>query len=130
MDKRLAFSVDLEPNKDGTFAGVADAMTWFDNVVPNGTVFSTYSIAVEQPGLLAKLASAHEIGVHIHPREFGHEHDQFAELSRTRQREILSTSREAIAEASGLRESQIVSFRAGRHSMNWGGAGRFGGSRF
>lgn len=118
MRNTLAFSVDLEPNKDGTFTGVADAMSWFNDQVPNGTVFSTYRIATELPDLLANLASTHEIGVHVHPREFGHEHDQFAELSKSRQREILSVSREAIADATGLQKSEIVSFRAGRHSID------------
>jgi peptidoglycan/xylan/chitin deacetylase (PgdA/CDA1 family) len=111
----VAFSVDLEPNKDGTLNGVRDAMEWFDRTVPRGTVFATYRIATELPDLLAELASSHEIGVHVHPREFGHEHDQLAELDHERQRELITTTMAAIKDAV---DEQPVSFRAGRHSAS------------
>jgi hypothetical protein len=113
----VAFSVDLEPNKDGTLNGVRDAMEWFDRTVPRGTVFATYRIATELPDLLAELAASHEIGVHVHPREFGHEHDQLAELHRERQAELISTTRDAVADAIGKQSVAINSFRAGRHSI-------------
>lgn len=114
----LAFSVDLEPNKDDTLDGIPDAMTWFDEVVPQGTVYSTYRIATELPDVVADLADDHEIGVHVHPREFGHEHDQLAELPAARQRELIRTTREALADAIGTEAGEIVSFRAGRHSAS------------
>lgn len=115
MADRIVFSVDLEPNKDDTLDGIWDAMEWFDEAISRGTVFATHRIAVEAPDLLAELASSHEIGVHVHPREFGHEHDQLAELPPDRQRELITQTRAEIADATG---TEAVSFRAGRHSAS------------
>lgn len=115
MADSLVFSVDLEPNKDDTLDGVRDAMGWFDRTVSRGTVFATYRIATELPELVADLADSHEIGVHVHPREFGHEHDQLAELSPERQRELIDRTRAAITDAVG---TEPTSFRAGRHSAS------------
>lgn len=114
----VAFSVDLEPNKDDTLNGVAEAMDWFDDTVSRGTVFATHRIATELPSVIADLAADHEIGVHVHPREFGHEHDQLAELGADQQRELIAESRAALAVAAGIDEDTIVSFRAGRHSAS------------
>lgn len=113
MAEYVVFSVDLEPNKDGTLTGVRSAMEWFDKVVPRGTVFATYRIATEDPDLLAELASAYEVGVHVHPREFGYEHDQLAKLRPARQRQLISKTRSVIAQATG---EDPISFRAGSHS--------------
>ena len=63
MSDQVAFSVDLEPNKDGSLDGIRDAITWFDEVVDRGTVFTTYRIADELPGLITELAETHEIGL-------------------------------------------------------------------
>lgn len=115
MAEHAIFTVDLEPNKDGTLTGVRSAMEWFDKVVPRGTVFATYQIATELPDLLAELTPAHEVGVHVHPREFGHESDQLAKLPPYRQRQLISKTRSVIAEATG---EKPVSFRAGRHSAS------------
>lgn len=114
----VAFSVDLEPNKDDTLDGVAEAMEWFDDVVPRGTVFATHRIATELPAVVERLASDHEIGVHVHPREFGHDHDQLAELTADRQRELIADTRAGLAAAAGVEEDDITSFRAGRHSAS------------
>lgn len=114
----FAPSVDLEPNKDDSLTGIVEAMEWFDATVPWGTIYATHRIATELPDVIAMLAADHEIGVHVHPREFGHDHDQFAELDRERQRELISETRSALAEAAGLRETTIVAFRAGRHSAS------------
>lgn len=114
----LALSVDLEPNKDDTLTGIDDAMEWFDETVPRGTVYATYRIATELPTVLESLAETHEIGVHVHPREFGHEHDQLAELSAKRQRELIDETRTALADAISTPPSRITSFRAGRHSAS------------
>lgn len=116
--KWLAFSVDLEPNKDGTLTGIEKAMAWFDETVPRGTVYTTYRIATELPDVVAALAVDNEIGVHVHPREFGHDHDQLAELSTDRQRGLIRRTRAAVAEAASMRSDDIVSFRAGRHSAS------------
>lgn len=115
MVDSAVLSIDLEPNKDDTMDGVRDAMEWFDETVPRGTVFATHRIATEMPDLLAMLAESHEIGVHVHPREFGHEHDQLAELSPDRQRESIAQTRAEITDATG---TEPVSFRAGRHSVS------------
>lgn len=115
MAQQVAFSVDLEPNMDDTMNGIHDAMAWFDRTVPYGTVFATYRIADEVPDLISDLAASHEIGVHIHPREFGHDHDQLAELSIDRQRELITRTRAALADITG---SKPISFRAGRHSVS------------
>lgn len=112
----VAFSVDLEPNKDGSLDGIRDAMEWFDDTVPRGTVYATYRIARELPDVLERLAEDHEIGVHVHPQEFGHERDQLAELSSTRQRELIRTTRHALADAASITPEGITAFRAGRHS--------------
>ncbi|RLM57147.1 hypothetical protein DVK02_04970 [Halobellus sp. Atlit-31R] len=115
MADRVVFSVDLEPNKDDSMDGIREAMEWFDRTVPRGTVFATYRIADEMPDLLVELAESHEIGVHVHPREFGHDHDQLAELSRDRQRELIEQARGVITDAVG---TEPLSFRAGRHSAS------------
>lgn len=114
----VMFSVDLEPNKDGSLNDVRGAVTWFDRTVPEGTVFTTHRIATALPELVDKLRENHEIGVHVHPKEFGHDHDQLAELSRDRQAKLISTTREAIADAVDCDPDQIQSFRAGRHSAS------------
>lgn len=116
--KWLAFSVDLEPNKDDSLDEIQEAMEWFDRTVPRGTVYTTYRIATELPNVVSMLAADHEIAVHVHPREFGHENDQLAKLSANRQRELIATTRAAIAEAAELDTDDIVSFRAGRHSAS------------
>jgi hypothetical protein len=118
MARWFAPSVDLEPNKDDTFDGVAEAMSWFDRVVPRGTIYATYRVATERPEIIESLTETHEIGVHVHPREFGHDHDQFAELGADRQRDLLEETRTALADAAGLDETDIVAFRAGRHAAN------------
>lgn len=115
---QLAFSVDLEPNKDGSLRGVEDAMEWFNEIVPTGTAFVTYQIADELPDLVARIDSAHEVGVHVHPREFGHDDDQLAELSREKQRLLIEQTREAVADATGRDPEVLTSFRAGRHSCS------------
>lgn len=115
MSDQVAFSVDLEPNKDGSLDGVRDAMTWFNEVVDRGTVFTTYRIADELPGLITELAETHEIGVHVHPREFGHSHDKLATLPADRQRELIEKTRTKITDETGV---EPVSFRAGRHSAS------------
>lgn len=114
----IAFSVDLEPNKDDSLTGIREAMEWYDETVPRGTVYTTYRIATELPDVVAMLADNHEIGVHIHPREFGHEHDQFAELSAERQKELIQTTRQKLVDVTSLQRENIVSFRAGRHSVS------------
>lgn len=113
---QLAFSVDLEPNKDGSFEGVQEAMVWFDSVIPRGTVFATYRVATELPGVLEQVAANHEIGVHVHPREFGHENDQLAELPPERQRELIAETHDALEP---FVDGPIRSFRAGRHSASF-----------
>ena len=115
MAETAMFSVDLEPNKDDTLNGVREAMEWFNRTVPTGTVFATYRIATELPALLAGLSKSHEIGVHVHPREFGYDHDWLAELSVDCQRSVIDQTRTAITEAVG---TEPVSFRAGRHSAS------------
>ncbi|MBX0285481.1 polysaccharide deacetylase family protein [Halomicroarcula sp. F28] len=118
MTEWVAFSVDLEPNKDDTLDGVAEAMHWFDDVVPRGTVYATHRIATELPEVVADLAADHEIGVHVHPREFGHEHDQLAELDADRQRELIRRTRSTLAEAASVDKREVTAFRAGRHSAS------------
>lgn len=118
MPDWVAFSVDLEPNKDGSLNGVSEAMEWFDDVVPRGTVYATYRIATELPDVIERLATDHEIGVHVHPREFGYDHDQLAELDSEQQRELIARTRTALADAASVRETSIVTFRAGRHSAS------------
>jgi peptidoglycan/xylan/chitin deacetylase (PgdA/CDA1 family) len=109
------FSVDLEPNKDGSLHGIRDAMEWFDQIIPCGTIFATYRIANDMPDLLAELAESHEIGVHIHPKEFGYDHDQLAELSCDQQRKLIQQTKKAITDTVG---TEPISFRAGRHSAS------------
>lgn len=113
-----ALSADLEPNKDDTLDGIPEAMDWFDRVVPRGTVYTTYRIATELPDLVASLAVDNEIGVHVHPREFGYDHDQLAELSYDQQEALIQQTREAITDACSLNTAEITAFRAGRHSAN------------
>lgn len=113
--ERILFSVDLEPNKDDTLNGVRDAMQWYDSTLPKGTVFTTRRIATEMPDLVEELSGSHEIGVHVHPREFGHDHDQLAELPKERQRELIIETMEKISEVTGRTPA---SFRAGRHSVS------------
>jgi hypothetical protein len=114
----IAFSVDLEPNKDGSLDGVTDAMEWFDRTVPKGTVYATHRIATELPELITDLAADHEIGVHVHPREFGHQNDQLAALSTDRQRELIAETRAVLAEVTEINQEDIAAFRAGRHSAS------------
>lgn len=114
----IAFSVDLEPNKDDSMDGIREAMEWFDQTIPRGTVYATHRIARELPEVVSMLAEDHEIAVHVHPREFGHEHDQLADLAVERQRELIATTRESVAEAAGMDREDVVSFRAGRHSAS------------
>ncbi|OSP10596.1 hypothetical protein B9H04_02420 [Halorubrum ezzemoulense DSM 17463] len=113
----IAFSVDLEPNKDGSFDGVAEAMDWYNSIVPRGTVYATYRIATERPDILKRLAADHEVGVHVHPREFGHRDDNLAELDPARQRDLISQTRKSVAQAAGLDETVLTAFRAGRHKI-------------
>lgn len=112
----VIFSVDLEPNKDGTLEGVREAMEWFERTVPRGTVFTTYRIAMELPDLVDELAESFEIGVHVHPREFGHNHDQLAELSVETQSDLIEKTRSVITDVTG---TEPRSFRAGRHSASF-----------
>lgn len=93
-------------------------MEWFDEVVTCGTVYATHRIATKLPDVIESLAVNHETGVHVHPREFGHEHDQLAELNANRQRELVAETRRALAEAAEISESEITAFRAGRHSAS------------
>lgn len=111
----VAFSVDLEPNKDGSLDGVSEAMEWYDDVVPRGTAFVTHRVATESPAVVGDLAADHEIGVHVHPREFGHDHDQLAELDPDRQRELVQRTRSALRD---VVDKPVNSFRAGRHSLS------------
>lgn len=115
MSNQFAFSVDLEPNKDDSLDGIRDAMEWFDEVVDQGTVFTTHEIATELPDVITELVPTHEIGVHVHPREFGHSHDKLAMLPIERQRELIKTTRTKLTEVTGVKP---VSFRAGRHSAS------------
>lgn len=115
---RIAFSVDLEPNKDDSLTGVKEAMEWYKEAVPRGTLYVTYRIATELPDVVASLAETHEIGVHVHPREFGHENDELAELPPERQRDLISRTRTTLSEAGGISEDRITTFRAGRHSAS------------
>jgi peptidoglycan/xylan/chitin deacetylase (PgdA/CDA1 family) len=114
----LALSVDLEPNKDGTFVGIAEAMEWFDETVPRGTIYTTYRIARERPEIVRSLSDNHEIAVHVHPKEFGHKEDDLGALPSDRQRELIKTTREAVAEAINQNPNDIVAFRAGRHKAS------------
>lgn len=115
MTDWIAFSADLEPNKDGSLDGITEAMDWYTGVVPRGTVYTTYRIATECPEIVERLAGDHEIGVHVHPREFGHENDDLAALPRERQRHLVVKTREVVAGAAGLNPDKITAFRAGRH---------------
>lgn len=116
--RAIVISVDLEPNKDDTLTGVADAMSWFDRVVPRGSIFATHRIATELPGVVEQLAADHGVGVHVHPREFDHDHDELARLPADRQREIIARTRGALADAAGIDVDQVDTFRAGRHSAS------------
>lgn len=118
MLQKVTLSVDLEPNKDGSLKGIQDAMEWFDRTVPCGTVYTTYDVAKEIPEIVLMLSADHEIGVHVHPREFGHKHDQLAELDKGRQYELIERTRDKVAEAADLKTEDVNSFRAGRHSAN------------
>ncbi|OYR68906.1 hypothetical protein DJ79_04605 [Halorubrum ezzemoulense] len=114
----IAFSVDLEPNKDDSMDGIREAMEWFDQTIPRGTVYATHRIARELPEVVSMLAEDHEIAVHVHPREFGHEDDDLAALEPDRQRELIADTRVAVAEAAGLDERDLTAFRAGRHKAS------------
>jgi peptidoglycan/xylan/chitin deacetylase (PgdA/CDA1 family) len=114
----IAFSVDLEPNKDGSFDGVAEAMDWYDNLVPQGTVYTTYRVATERPDIVSRLADEHDIGVHVHPKEFGHDHDDLATLTPERQRNLIAETRDAVAGAADVKPTGITAFRAGRHKAS------------
>lgn len=118
MTDWIAFSVDLEPNKDGSLEGVAEAMEWVDSVIPRGTVYTTYRVATAAPDLVAALATEHELGVHVHPAEFGHDHDSLARLSRARQRECIAKTRQAVAAAADCAPATLTAFRAGRHQAS------------
>lgn len=118
MSNRIAFSIDLEPNKDGSFDGIAEAMNWFDGVVPRGTVYTTYRIASDRPAIVKQLARNHEIGVHVHAKEFGYEDDDLAALNRESQYELINKTRAAVAEAAGLSPAALTAFRAGRHKAS------------
>jgi hypothetical protein len=111
----IAFSVDLEPNKDGTFDGVGEAMSWVDVTVPQATIYATHRAATNRPEILKSLVADHEIGVHVHPREFGYEADDLARLPRQRQRELIGKTRQTVASAAGLNPGDLTAFRAGRH---------------
>jgi len=114
----IAFSVDLEPNKDGSLDGVKEVMSWVDETVPSATLYTTHQIATELPEMLADLSEDHELGVHVHPTEFGHDHDQFAGLPPQRQRSLVVQTRQAICDATGLSTDEMRAFRAGRHSAS------------
>jgi hypothetical protein len=114
----IAFSVDLEPNKDGSFDGVDEAMDWYNTVIPSGTVYVTYRIATERPDIVADLGSNHEIGVHVHPQDFGHETDNLAMLARERQRELIRKTRMTVADAVSTDPDNLTAFRAGRHKAS------------
>lgn len=118
MENLIAFSMDAEPNQDGSFAGVKDAIEWFDDTIPRGTVYATYRVATEQPDLVQLLSDNHEIGIHVHPKEFGHEEDDLGALPADQQRELIRTTREAVAEAIGRDTDELGSFRAGRHKAS------------
>jgi len=81
-------------------------------------VYATYRTATELPEVFSSLADNHEIGVPVHPREFGHCHDQLAELDYERQYNLIAETREALANAADLDTDQVTSFRAGRHSAS------------
>lgn len=115
---QVAFSVDLEPNKDGSFEGVAEAMDWYDRAIPRGTAYTTYRIATERPEIVSSLAADHEIGVHVHPKEFGHEDDDLAALPVDRQRELIERTRGAVADAIDADPADLDAFRAGRHKAS------------
>ena len=111
----IAFSVDLEPNKDGTFDGVGEAMSWVDVTVPQATIYATHRAATNRPEILESFVADHEIGVHVHPKEFGYEADDLARLPRQRQRELIGKTRQTVASAAGLNPGDLTAFRAGRH---------------
>lgn len=111
----VAFSVDLEPNKDGSFEGIAGAMDWFSDLIPRGTVYTTYRIGAKRPEIVDSLAADYEIGVHVHPQEFGHDHDDLAALPYDRQRELIDETRTTVAKAAGVEPAELTAFRAGRH---------------
>lgn len=113
---KLAMSVDLEPNADGSLDGIADAMDWYDELVDRSTIYTTYRIATELPGLVSELAESHEIGVHVHPVEFGFDHDGFANLRRDDKSRTVSETRDALLSVAGV--DAVRSFRAGRHSVD------------
>ena len=118
MEDLIAFSMDTEPNQDGSFTGIEDAIEWFDDTVPRGTIYATYRIATERPELIQLLRDDHEIAVHVHPKEFGHEEDDLGALSADRQRELIKMTRKAVAEAVDLDPDDLISFRAGRHKAS------------
>jgi hypothetical protein len=94
-----------------------EAMEWFDDLVSRGTVYTTYRVADEEPGIVDSLATDHEIAVHVHPREFGHDRDDLAALPRGRQRELVAETRTAVADAAGVDPADVTAFRAGRHKV-------------
>lgn len=116
--RAVVFSVDLEPNMDGTLDEIKSVMNWFERTVPRGTVFTTYRIATEMTGLVSELSESYEIGVHVHPQEFGYEHDQLARLPSEQQQTLIVETRQAIADAVECNPEGITSFRAGRHSAS------------
>lgn len=62
MSNHVAFSVDLETHKNRSLDSICDAMAWFDWVVDRETVFPTYRIADELPGLITGLAPPYKNG--------------------------------------------------------------------
>lgn len=113
---KLALSIDLEPNPDGTISDVPEIMRWYDNLVQGSTIYTTYKIATEIPQIVAELSRSHEIGMHVHPKEFGYEHDDFTKLSYENKRKIISTTMEELLSIRGV--DSVDSFRAGRHCID------------
>ncbi|AEN05335.1 hypothetical protein Halar_1606 [halophilic archaeon DL31] len=95
-------------------------MEWFDDLVPQGTVYTTHRVADEQAEVVDSLAADHEIAAHVHPREFGHDNDDLAALPRDRQRELVVKTRAAVADAAGPDPADVTAFRAGRHNVGRG----------
>lgn len=114
----IAFSVDLEPNLDGTLNGVKEAMEWYDDTVPTGTIFTTHTVVKELPDMIRGLADNHEIGVHVHPNEFDFDHDKFAKLPIREQTSLIKKTRNKIESECDINAESITSFRAGRHSID------------
>lgn len=115
---RFAVSMDFEPNGDGSTTGLGEALDWFDAAVPRGTIFATRDAAEAFGERLAELSNSHELAVHVHPLEFGHEHDVLARLDPDEQRRLVRETRTAIAAATGTPADELTAFRAGRHAAS------------